>query len=360
MMLNSRSCNRPKRSETLCVGVAIVAFAMIFTVGCSEQPTASKPIASSPPPAPPAAPVKIDGEPQSAAQKSMGGLIDPRLLKAFPKIPKPVDPGKPIRIAYKPVLNSVWRYKLTNELKQDQMGAESSVKTEMDLAFEQNAITADAFQVHSRLENTIWQLDTPAGGMIVDTWNPSRQKMDPPFKYLGDIWSAVIEAEATYSVTTDGKIEDFEAPPEIMDAFHENALGKEFGVSADAYVGQLKIAVFQLPSEPVSVGDTWPFKSRAETIAVEESSDVATFLGVIEVRGKKYAMMEYRAKADKPMDNKMVVDHNMDSVSVVVFDLEAGNVWRVHTVSDMVTTLAINKMDLEQFSHTVQYIRRLD
>lgn len=283
--------------------------------------------------------------------------LDRELSRAFPDLPKLKDPGKPVQLVYKPEKGDQWLYRLKVNTDIDIMGMEMPKYDEVLVRLKINSADENGFEFTSSIAEMIAEMNTRGGSIRVDSVNPEKERADAPFRPLLKMWQKVREATLTCRSTTQGNVENFEVPQGVKDAVDDQ--NGAFGVSPTDLAANFVIGIVTLPEQPVSVGDQWEMETVVVPLAVESSTQTATFVGVGMVDGVEVAGFQVEFHAESEEKRGMVSDIQMSTTSLILFDLEAGNVRSSYIVAEGEMVIHTGANELLQTSKGISTLERI-
>ena len=110
--------------------------------------------------------------------------IDRKLRRAFPEIPKPVDPGKPTSLRYKVKPGDQHTYRLRMDMEMDTMGMVIPKIDEFVIQYEFTSSANNGITFTSQIQEMLSEMRTRGGNLRIDTAHPETEEADPPFKAL--------------------------------------------------------------------------------------------------------------------------------------------------------------------------------
>ena len=285
--------------------------------------------------------------------------VDPRIVAALPDLPAPEAIDQPIRLVYKPKAGEVWRYAVETRIQQDVMGMDSTQLAQIEIAYRINSVSDNAFQVTSKNTRTVYELRTPGGDFVINTVNPEQNKAAGPFRAMQRIWESILDCEVTYEVELSGHMPGFQLPTEIGEAVERHDPSGSSGLTANSFGANYYAGIAQLPKRPVMPGDSWSYEMPTAMLETVRSQQDATFLGVANMEGREVAMLQLTGQTSEPKERGLIQEFESDSVSIVLFDIEAGWVLRSHGITKVDSVVQVRDMDLEQQSEIIGTIRRI-
>ncbi|MGI9519615.1 MAG: hypothetical protein ACR2NP_21360 [Pirellulaceae bacterium] len=278
-----------------------------------------------------------------------GTPINPELLKQFPGLPTPMRPAEPVQLGYRLEPGQKWRIVFDQKLYMDSMGMKVDESAEAEMSFECLSADDDGFEVTSRISKLVSGIDTPGGSYRIDTVDPSKTEAAAIFQPMIDIWTDVLNAEATFRVTTAGTLPDVQVPQTILDAFEDHQEAAErFAVTPESLFVNFVVGFFEVPATPLEVGDKWQPEVPIPPQGAGSVDATATFLGVAEFEGRRVAVIELVSSFGKPESNEMFTKFEMRGDAIALFDIDGGYLWKEYISRSGDFELEINESSMEQ------------
>ncbi len=286
--------------------------------------------------------------------------LSPGLQASFPDLPVPLDPGRPIRLAYHPVPGQSRSWSIQNDTELNLMGVKSRQTQVSTVTATCQAETEYGYQMMVQTRDTQMQMDTPGGSFLVDSANPENNRAAPIFRPLVEIMKTAFQATAEFEVNAEGLPLEFRPPREIVDQIESTEGVAAMGISAESVSVNFLAMFTQVPDQPVRVGDRWPVDLVVSLFDSDDTRAEATFLGVTGIDRRPFAVFRLEAAASgKPFESEMLKKMDNKSDAIVYFDLEDGCIDRVVSHTSGVTTLNINNTILEQKVESSGEIKRI-
>ena len=271
--------------------------------------------------------------------------VNQRITRAWPDLPTPEAPAEPVKLEYKFQDGETITWQFRSEAEMDVMGM---IMPKLDqFVVDSRYETSDAgFRVTSRIKDMISEIRTRGGSLIIDTTNPERERADAPFKPHVKIWSVVRQNSMTCDFTRQGIVGEMPIPDEVQQMV--NREGKGYGLQAETFIASLLIGIVQLPDEPVSPGDQWKMAVVIAPFPTDEESQTGMFLGTAEVEGRQMALIQVEYSGSTDDGKGMVSELETETVALVLFDIEAGSVFRSYSVAEMEMVLNLGDSEVVQ------------
>lgn len=282
--------------------------------------------------------------------------IADEIADEFDELPKISDPGEPVTLEWKIQSDQVLRYQTESTAEIDVMGLVMPKVDRNTIQMKFKDVTMDGYSFESRYESYFSSMKSPNGSYVVDTENPRKEVADPALRPMQQLLKGVATSLFEGRCDSNGKMVEYDVPRKIRKLTKNDA----YKIRPDDLCAGFISSVMEMPAGPVSVGDEWKTTPPIESFGIKDYEMIATFLGVTEVDNQKCAVIQarYDAQAEEIRDGITDVEYSV--VSLVIFDLEAGNILRTYSSgsNEMVMEMAGNEIAQLTIGKTI--VNRID
>ena len=282
--------------------------------------------------------------------------FDSDLREAFDDLPAITDPGKAIQLTIKAKADDVLKYRMESSSKIDMMGLIIPRSDNYLVEYKINSNDKYGFEFTSQITEMVAKMETRNGNFSVDSVNPENERTDPPFIPLLKLWKELQASELTCKCSKQGEILDFQVPERIVEAVADNP----FGFSANDLMSFFVIGLVQVPEDAVSVGDEWDLQHVAVPFGAEDFKQTGKLLGVVDVDGVQMAAIEIVYEVEMENEEGQITEVEMLTKTALLFDIEAGNVWKMSQVVESEMVMQIGENEVAQVSTGTTVITRVD
>ena len=283
---------------------------------------------------------------------------DKKFAKAFgDKLPKLTAPSKPVVLTYKANDDSQIKYQLLVESEMDTMGMITPRNDEYIVGMTINKADKN-LEMKTVVLEMVSEMNTRGGGIRIDTRNPATEKADTPFIPLKKIWTALINAEAQFELSPEGVVPKFEPPKVLSDTI--GSQGGAYGINARDISAPLLSGCLQLPNKSVTVGDSWEMQVVISPLGTSDAAQTGTFLGMGKINNQEYAVFQVEFESSLEDGEGIVSEAEIESSSIVLFDVEAGNMFQQFIISDNDMVMKIGENELQQSATGSSIVKRMD
>lgn len=244
------------------------------------------------------------------------------------------------------------RYEMTQKMTMSmdagpagQVDATSQVGMVMSWAVE--AVTTEGAQIRQATERIVMQSDGPGSqGFEYDS-----QDEDPPAgmaALIAPMFEAMVESHFMITMLPTGEYTDVTLSEELAEAFKRLPGG---AVSADMVAQMSRQGALKFPEEPLALGDTWTTDVDINTpqIGVIKATTTYTYDGPREIDGREYEAFTPSVSAMSVGDDQhaaKVSIETTDSTGEILFDREAGRLFRSRVLQTMTVTVTIGEKQI--------------